>query len=289
MQMIQNDKLTVTIDPMGAALWSIQDDCKREYLWQGDERYWKDRAPNLFPYIARLTDKRYTLNGQEYSMDIHGFAKKSLFSVAEQTKEQLVMRLQDTPETYAVYPYHFTFDIRYELIDSKIQITFVVENKDDKTMYFGVGGHPGFNLPLEDGKKFEDYEAYFGECQPKKVEFSDDCFVLGMVPFKLENGGLPLRHEMFDNDAIVLGGTNGEVTFRAEGGSRAIKVTYPDMAYLGLWHKPHTDAPYVCIEPWSSLPSRKGIVEDLATQPGLMSLEAGKIYTNQWVIEIINK
>ncbi|MBE6766508.1 MAG: aldose 1-epimerase family protein, partial [Ruminococcaceae bacterium] len=52
---IKNDKIEVAIDTMGAQLMSIKSDgC--EYLWQGDPAYWSNRAPNLFPYIARLTE-----------------------------------------------------------------------------------------------------------------------------------------------------------------------------------------------------------------------------------------
>ena len=47
--------------------------------------------------------------------------------------------------------------------------------------------------------------------------------------------------------------------------AKEICVTYPNMTYLGIWHMPKTDAPYICIEPWSSLPSRKNVVEDLET------------------------
>ena len=59
-------------------------------------------------------------------------------------------------------------------------------------------------------------------------------------------------------------------------GARAVAVDFPGFPYLGLWHSPKTRAPYVCIEPWCSLPSRQDVVEDLSTQPGLLSLPAGE-------------
>ena len=80
---------------------------------------------------------------------------------------------------------------------------------------------------------------------------------------------------------------SNEVSLKSKTGSHGVKVTYPQMPYLGLWHKPLTEAPYVCIEPWSSLPSRKGIIEDLATKPGLIHLDSSLEYENQYVIEII--
>ena len=53
---IENEFLQVTISDAGAELMSIRSADGTEYLWQGDAAYWSDRAPNIFPYVARLTD-----------------------------------------------------------------------------------------------------------------------------------------------------------------------------------------------------------------------------------------
>ena len=59
------------------------------------------------------------------------------------------------------------------------------------------------------------------------------------------------------------------------------------MSYLGIWHMPKTDAPYICIEPWYSLPSRKEVVEELETQLRLVSIEPKCEYENKFTIEVI--
>ena len=47
-------------------------------------------------------------------------------------------------------------------------------------MYFGLGGHPGFNVPLTEGKRFEDYRLRFeNPCHPQNVSFNEACFVTG--------------------------------------------------------------------------------------------------------------
>ena len=166
----------------------------------------------------------------------------------------------------------------------------VEKNADEKTMYFGVGGHPGFNVPFEKGTNFEDYYLEFAsEKSVKRVGFSEDCFVTGeMTDFPLEDGvRLPLSHDMFDDDAIVLMNMAPSVTLKSRMSTKKICVTYPNMSYLGIWHMPKTDAPYICIEPWSSLPSRKDVVEDLETQPNLISLESGCEYENEFMIKIM--
>lgn len=287
---IQNEQLTVQINPSGAELWSIKDKKGCEYLWQGDAAYWSDRAINLFPYIARMTEKSYTYQGQVYHMDIHGFAKDSLFEVAEHTSGTLTLKISSTEETLAQYPFAFDFFITYHLNGNTLSVQFKVLNKDTKTMYFGVGGHPGFNVPLDKGLTFEDYYVEFAQkADTKRVIFSEDCFVMDgqFCAFALPgNNRYDLHHDMFDEDAIILTDMPRQITLGSDKGSKKVIVTYPDMDYLGLWHMPHTDAPYICIEPWSSLPSRKGVIEALEKQENLISLGAGESYENCWAVEI---
>ena len=94
-------------------------------------------------------------------------------------------------------------------------------------------------------------------------------------------------HNIFDEDAIVLEETSGQVLLHSLKGKKGVRVDYPDMPYIGFWHMPCTDAPYVCIEPWCSLPSRQGITEDLEKQENLLSLESGKERQVSWTMEII--
>ena len=63
-------------------------------------------------------------------------------------------------------------------------------------------------------------------------------------------------------------------------------MSYPDFRYVGFWHKPRTDAPYLCVEPWTSLPSRDGIVEDITLQSDLLYLDPGRQWHTEWWIEI---
>ena len=286
---IKNDKLKVEILSLGAQMCSLKDVDGTEYLWQGNPKYWEDMAPNLFPYIARMTDKKYTVYGKTYEMDIHGFAKDTVFVAEQKAENHIVFSISDSEETRKQYPFAFVFEVDYRLEENKLFITYVVKNKDDKAMYFGVGGHPGFNVPLERGLDFEDYYLEFDSMEePNRVEFSSDCFVTGNMPkYELEGEKrISLKHNLFDDDAIILSNMSKGVTLKSDKGVKAIHVTYPDMPYIGFWHMPKTDAPYVCIEPWSSLPSRKDIVEDLATQPGLVSLEPNGEYQNQFAIEV---
>lgn len=286
---IENEKLKVQISDRGAELWSIQTKDGTEYLWQGDQKYWRDRALNLFPYIARLTQGKYTVDGQTYEMTIHGFVNYSVLEAKEQRGDRIVFQLTQNEETKKMYPFDFVYRAAYALENDRLLVRFSVENPNETAMYFGIGGHPGFNVPLEKGLRFEDYYLQFDEsANPVRVGISPTCFVDGKdreYPL-LEGGSIRLSHDLFDDDAIVLTKMAKAVTLKSDKSNRAVRVEYPQMDYVGFWHMPHTDAPYICIEPWSSLPSRQDIIEDLAKQPGLIRLEAGKIYENSWTIQI---
>mgnify|MGYP000432368555 CR=1 FL=1 len=68
--------------------------------------------------------------------------------------------------------FEFTLDITWKLEGEKITITYQVKNTDDKKMYFGIGGHPGFQIPIEKNLKFEDYRIDFGEDpKPRRILF----------------------------------------------------------------------------------------------------------------------
>lgn len=280
---IANHHITVSAVELGAELQQITGADGTEFLWQGDPAYWRRRAPNLFPYIARLTNREYTFRGKRYSLPIHGFAPASQFKLTYKDDAKMIFSLASSRETFEKYPFEFMFEVIYEIHENILNVTYRIENKGAEVMYFGIGAHPGFHVPLETSEKFEDYYLDFGEtCNPIRIGFSEDCYLNGDdKPYSLEeNQKLVLSHMLFDYDAIVLKEMPKTVTLKSKLGKHSISVHYPDMKYLGLWHMPKTTAPYICIEPWSSLPSRKGIIEDLEQQDSLLTLSPGKIYRN---------
>lgn len=289
---IANQYLTVSIASLGGELQSILGNDGTEYLWQGDANSWPDKALNIFPYVGRLTKGQYTYQGKNYNMEIHGFLYRSEMKVEEHTEDSICFVLEANEETLKQYPFLFTFRIRYLLIGKKIDIVFEVNNKDEKTMYFGVGGHPGFQVPNEEGLCFEDYYLEFRDAvHPMSIGMSDTCYVEGEDTELLLRGNrnLDLKQSLFNHDAIILRDMSKEVSLKSRGGKKEITVTYEKMNYLGVWNWPTKDVPYVCIEPWTSLPSRQDVIEDLEQQNNLLTLKSNQEYQNQWSIGIENR
>jgi len=287
---IENAKIKVTVTDMGAEMTSlILKKTGVEYLWQADPEYWTGHAYNLFPICGRLWEGKYTYQGKTYEMNLHGFARKTAYEMVEQTENSLTFKLTDSDVTYAQYPFHFELLLTYTLDGASVITNFHVVNKDEKELIYAIGGHPGFNVPLAEGESFTDYTISFAEkCEPRQLCMSETCYYLNETkPFKVRCGkSFGLSHDLFDNDAIFLTNVAEEVTLKSSVSKRFVKVTYPGMKYVGFWHKPQTEAPYVCIEPWVSLPSHSAYVEDLAKQEHLIHLAAGETYRNTMTITL---
>lgn len=287
---IENKFLKVEVTDKGAELQSIvSKKTGREYLWQGNPEFWAGRAAVLFPICGRLTDGKYTWKGNTYEMTLHGFSRFSTHKVYQQKKDSITFELTADEESRKLYPFNFVFRMSYILKGNTIVNRFWVKNVDEEDLPFAVGGHPGFNVPFIEGEKFEDYYLEFATVAPaRRNRSSDTCYYLNATdPYELRDGKfIDLRHDLFDNDAVFLSEMSKTVTLKSKTNDASVKVSYPKMAHVGFWHKPHSEAPYVCIEPWTSVPALNGIVDDFRSKLQMEHLGKGKIYQNRFDITI---
>ena len=95
---IQNPYLTLTVDDLGAQMMSLTGSDGTEYLWNGDAAFWRNRAPNLFPYVGRSTEDACTIHGVRYPMSRHGFANRTRFTVESHGPDRITFTMTDSPE-----------------------------------------------------------------------------------------------------------------------------------------------------------------------------------------------
>lgn len=286
---LKNSEMEVQVSSKGGELVSLRDADKTEYIWIGDARYWKRHAPQLFPCIGRLTNNQYKMDGTLHEMGQHGFLRDYELTKVEESATSLHLQLTSDASTRQLYDRDWTVDIFYRLCGKTLNVKFQVRNRDVRTMRFGYGIHPGFNVPLNPALRFEDYRLDFHEVStPKQMELTEHYTISGgMHDYALADGRyLPLQHSLFDHDAIILKDMPHTVTLGSQKDEKKVTVTFPDMPYLGIWHAPETDAPFVCIEPWSSLPSTDGVIDEFETKPDFITVEPKETYTNSWSISI---
>ncbi len=287
---IENEFLSVEINERGAELFSIKGKKTGvEYLWQGDEKFWKDRSPVLFPICGRLFGGKYSYKDKEYEMLLHGIARSCDFKSKTVSLEEVEMVLNSTEKTKEIYPFDFELKIIYALENNQLKIKFAVENQGDNDLYFSFGWHPGFNVPFNKDENFEDYYIEFSSEKLNRYLFVNGGFITGEKKgYEFDNKKLHLKHSLFDED-IFFEIEKGKVQLKSKKSDNCLEIAFDDMTCLGLWHNDHSEAPFVCIEPWHGVPSTNGVIDDFATKQQMLKLNANEKYTNTCVITITEK
>lgn len=287
---IENDKFSVSVATAGAQLQSMYSKTtKTEYIWQGDPKYWTGRAYNLFPFIGRMYKGIYNYQGEFYTSRAHGVARYNEFRLEERSANRLVMLMTENEETLKEFPFHFEFRVFFELTDNILNVRYEVTNTDTKTLICAFGGHPGINIPFGDGE-FEDYYVEFSDktSVQRQLLSESDRFMAGKsIPFALEDGTkMPLRHDLFNHDAVILSNTSRYVSIKSDKTNRRVGMKFDDFKYLGIWHPGDTDAPFICLEPWGALPATDGIIDNLETKADMTHVPPQKTTEVSYTVEI---
>ncbi len=287
---IENKKIRFSVDTQGAQPQSVYSKVTdTEYLWQGDKAYWGGRAYNLFPFIGRMYNNTYTYAGKEYTSRTHGLARYYNFQLESRSASKLVLLFTSNEETLKEYPFTFEYRVIFEIKDNVLTVTQTVKNTDDKTLICAFGGHPGVNIPF-DGGVFEDYYVEFSERTNAQRHFFSETSPLmagRSEAYELEDGlRLHFRHDLFDNDAVVLANTSRHLAYKSKGGKRELKVHFEDFKYIGFWHPGKTDAPFVCFEPWTAVAATEGIQDELETKADMTHVAPNKTASVSYSLEI---
>jgi galactose mutarotase-like enzyme len=289
-KLLHNKSFSVEIKKEGAEVVSfkkIAANC--EYIWNGDKNFWAGHSPVLFPIVCALKNGETTLDGIVYKMGNHGFARKSDFELIEESDLKAVYKLSFSEDTLAIYPFQFNLYIIYTLNDNKLSVEFKIENIDNKTMYFQIGTHPGFNCPLDSKTNFEDYYIEF-DCAEKleRLYLNSANVIINDKSKTLElknNNALPLNHEMFNDGAIVLKNLRSKkVTLKSHKTDKNIVLTYNNFPHMGIWQA--KDASFICIEPWHGLADTDDFKGEFKDKELIVSLEKETTYGCSYMIEI---
>lgn len=279
---IENDYLTAEINDAGAELHSLfNKENGVEYLWQGNPDVWYGQSPVLFPIIGRLLDDKYRYNGKEYIMQKHGFARKRTFDVVSCERNEAVFVLRSDDSTREMYPFEFELFVKFELLGKMLQATHTVVNKTDGEMYFSIGGHPGFNCEIGDYLEFDKKETLDTETID-----AESIRIPEKTPVLRDEKKIVITEDIFKKDALILSGIRSNaVTLRSDKHSRAVRFTFGDVPFLGIWAKP--GAPYVCIEPWCGVNDNRDKKDDISEKEGIIRLPKGSIFDLTYTAEIL--
>src|SRR5574343_547918 len=241
---ITNKFLTATINTVGAELVSLEKN-QVNYIWEVDENYWNKTSPVLFPIVGRLKNDVYTINGKEYTLPRHGFARNYEFQYELKSEHQVIFELESNAETKYNFPFDFKLFLAYTLIDSELIIEYCVRNISNETMPVSIGAHPAFAIEGD----LSDYSLQFN--QPDVLithHLENENFNFETSVIESHSGKLDLKYELFANDALVFKSLESDEVILLHLDVPILKVNFDFFPYLGVWTKPN--APFLCIEPW---------------------------------------
>lgn len=271
--------MNISVSKIGAELQSIVAN-RREYLWQGDPEFWGRRAPILFPIVGKLADDKLCIDGHEYTMKQHGFARDTEFV---ESNGRYVL----TENGRENYPYAYELAVKYLVDGNTLTCNWQVTNRGDENMYFQIGAHPAFLLPDYDAKDvihgyIQCYDANDNVVSPMvfstlvnglRAHYSQPKTLLN------DKGILALTDTTFADDAILIEAHQvAKVTLFDKQGKRVLSVSCPQADAFGLWAPNKPGCPFVCIEPWCGIADNAGFKGDISERDCIHSLESGESF-----------
>jgi galactose mutarotase-like enzyme len=276
---IENEFLKISVQKTGAELCSVVDKCtNQEYMWSGDPTVWGSFAPVLFPIIGCLKDNEFLVEGKSYSVPKHGFIRNNKQLESKILNENTIeFRYKYDENTLKSYPYHFEFVLHYILKGRTIHLEHtIINHHNEESMYFSLGGHPGFKCPFFEGEKYEDYYIEFEQIENDSTwkVTADGLIDMNALPCLENINRLQLHPLLFQNDALIFKNLNSKkVSLKSDAHTFGIEVSFADFTYLGIWAKPN--ASFVCIEPWLGISDSVNTTKDFKQKEGIQRLEAG--------------
>lgn len=284
---IKNEVLQAVINPLGAELCSlVSTNTKCEYIWQADPAYWGKHSPVLFPVVGTLKSNTYTYNGNSYMLPRHGFAREKVFDTNQPDEATAIFTLRSNSDSIKVYPFEFELQLIYRLQANALSLTYQVYNPAAEPMYFSIGGHPAFNVPLTANSAYTDYYLQFNATE-RLVRYHLQDGLLSEICSEVpaDRGRIALNPALFYEDAIVMKHLQSHVV---ELGStthqHGLSFDFAGFPYLGIWAA--KDAPFVCIEPWCGHADTVEHNQELTEKPGIERLDAGAYWERTWKVNV---
>jgi len=288
---IKRGGLTGTVDTYGGELVSFKDAKGTEYVWVGDAEHWAGHAPLLFPVVCSLKNSKVIIDGIEYTIPKHGFVRKAEWTLADLKEDEATFEISHTEMTLEMYPYKFKLYATHKLLENGFSTVYTVENTDAKDIKFFIGGHPGFNIPLDGKSKFEDYRLVFPQIENSATTYCADDGLMRdehSLPIMKGTDTYHFNHADFDTDAFILQELKSRSVKVLNKENKGFEFIFDGFEVLGIWSPPKKRSPFICLEPWMGLPSNvneSGRIED---KPFMVTLEAGKKYSVGYAMNVID-
>ncbi|GBQ64084.1 galactose mutarotase [Ameyamaea chiangmaiensis NBRC 103196] len=276
-----DDILQATVAGHGAELVSLRAD-GREILWSGGPP-WERHSPVLFPIVGKLARDTARIDGQEYLIGQHGFARDRDFVWLTRDETGCELELTDDDATRAMYPRAFRLVIGYRIVSGVLTVRYRVTNPSpSQGLPFSLGTHPAFVWPLSPDTPREAHVITFANPEEASIRRLENGLIQKTpVPSPVVGQRLSLSDDLFVHDALIFDPVHSR-TLAYRGGPAVLTMTWDHFAQLGIWTKP--GAGFLCLEPWSGHSSPADFDGPFEDKPGVIHLDAGATWQAQWSV-----
>ncbi len=258
MPTIENEYLKVEVNLKGGSLTSIHDKKRnKELLYQPRKESWQGQDVFIFPFIARIQNQTYTVEGKEYHLKNHGLVRY-MEGKGEENGDSCSVFFSSDEETLKQYPFRFEASSTYRLDGRELIVTYHLKNLSDVDMPYMIGGHPAFMLPgVERIDEFDisgNYITFPRKTKLVRITQEETCsFNTGEEEYRTTDK-ISLSKEMFRhiNTYIFKGQDIDEVTLHKLDGS-SLTLKKKDGRFLALWSG-NSYGNFIAIEPWNGVP-----------------------------------
>ena len=287
MHILENDVLTVEIADKGAELcrvWDKEAGCER--IWSADPSVWNRHAPILFPFVGKVNGGKYRLDGREYEMKTqHGFARDLGFVCVEEGRNLVRHILSASDASRKIYPFDFKLEVRHRLDENNprlLHIDWTVSNQGAETMYYAIGGHPGF-LPPEGVKKENCYLGFPGARELKYISVDPAGFAVPDALYRVEpeNSLVPYGSTLPDT-WIFEDHQVSEVQIVRPDKTPYVTVSCGEFPILAVWA--NAAGPFICLEPWCGRTDNEGFTGEISEKASEQQLAPGMNRQISWSI-----
>lgn len=220
--------------------------------------------PVLFPAPGVLPGGTYPVEGREYPMRRHGFARDLPWEVRTREASRVVLALGHSEQTLREFPWRFEALLTVTLAGSALHLSFTAENRDSRPMPLHLGYHPYFFVPQASkaaSRVETDASRAWDNRQGTTVAFS----------------GLELTGP--EVDMHLLNHSPRGTTLERGPGLRPVELAWsPSFTTLVVWTLAGRD--FVCVEPWTAPGGA------LKTGQGLLTVAPGATSASEFEISV---
>jgi len=182
------------------------------------------------------------------------------------------------------------------LEENRLKVTYEVRNQSTReVMYYGIGGHPAFNVSQttnkDDKAEFDQVSFYFESNEKQLFIPLGQSGLLDLKEAREETvDEIRLTHESFKADAFVYKvKPETEMVLTDDANQVEIRLNPHEMEHVGIWSPYPARGGFVCLEPWAGVADDEETSGQFNEKYGINKLNPEQIMAHHYTIQFTKK